>query len=134
MAEVHHHVATALLVCDGRVLLCHRHPDRRWYPDVWDLPGGHIDGGETPSDALRRELREELGISVDLPSQEPWRVLTPMPDLTLYVWVVDRWEGTVENQAPDEHDEVGWFRPEETTRLNLVDDFLKEVISDGTAG
>ena len=99
MGEVHHHVATALLVCDGRVLLCHRHPDRRWYPDVWDLPGGHIDGGETPADALRRELREELGISVDLSSLEPWRVLTPAPDLTLNIWVVDRWQGTVENLA-----------------------------------
>ncbi|MEM7337235.1 MAG: NUDIX domain-containing protein [Actinomycetota bacterium] len=134
VAEAHHHVAAALLVSGGRVLLCHRHPDRQWYPDVWDLPGGHIDDGEAPSDALRRELQEELGVSVDLSSVEPWRVLTPAPDLTLHVWLVERWDGTIENHAPDEHDEIGWFWSEETDALNLVDHFLEEMISDATAG
>lgn len=42
------HVAIALLVRDGRALLAHRHPGRRWYPDVWDLVGGHIEPSETP--------------------------------------------------------------------------------------
>ena len=133
MAEEHHNVATALLVREGRVLLCHRHPDRWWYPNVWDIPGGHIDEGETPADALRRELREELGVSVDLPSVEPWRVLTPASDLTLHVWVVDQWVGTVGNQAPNEHDKVGRFRPEETDQLDLVDDFLRKLIAEATA-
>lgn len=61
------------------------------------------------------------------------RVLTPAPDLTLHVWVVDQWHGTVENQAPDEHDEVCWFRPEDTHQLDLVDDFLEALISEATA-
>ena len=30
-----------MLRCGERILLCHRRPDRAWYPDVWDLPGGH---------------------------------------------------------------------------------------------
>lgn len=132
MAEGHHNVATALLVRDGRVLLCHRHPNRQWYPNVWDMPGGHIEEGETPADALRRELSEELGVSIDLSSVEPWRVLTPASDLTLHVWVVDQWYGMVENRAPDEHDEVRWFRPEETDQLDLVDDFLGVLILEAT--
>jgi hypothetical protein len=61
-------------------------------------------------------------------------MLTPAPALTLYVWVVDRWQGKVESRASDEHDELGWFRPEETDGLDLVAAFLKEVISDATAG
>lgn len=69
MTKVHHNVATALLVRDGQVLLCHRHRNRRRYPDVWDMPGGHIERGETSADALRRELREELGVSVALPAR-----------------------------------------------------------------
>lgn len=132
MVDEHHNVATALLIRDGRVLLCHRHPDRRWYPNVWDMPGGHIDRGETPANALRRELCEELGVSVELPSAEPWRVLSPASDLTLHVWIVRQWHGTVENRAADEHDEVCWFRPEEADRLDLVDDFLEALINEAT--
>ena len=134
MAGEHHNVAAALLVRDGRVLLCHRHPDRRWYPDVWDMPGGHIAEDETPADALRRELAEELGIVVTVPTAKPWRVLRPEPDLTLHVWVVDQWRGTVENLAPDEHDELGWFWPSETVGLALADVRIGELIGDATGG
>lgn len=127
-----HNVVGALLVRDGRVLLCHRHPDRRWYPNVWDLPGGHIATGETPADAIRRELFEELGVSVDLPSTEPWRVAAPAPGLTLHVWIVDTWHGTIENRAPDEHDEFRWFLPGETAGLELSDGSLEALIRDAT--
>lgn len=61
-------VVAALVVCDGRALLCHRSPERRWYPDVWDLAGGHVEAGESPARALVRELREELGVSIAEPS------------------------------------------------------------------
>ena len=54
-----HVVVVAALVRDGRVLLVHRTPHRHAYPGVWDLPGGHVEPGET---ALTRELREELGV------------------------------------------------------------------------
>ncbi len=40
----------------------HRSPERRWFPDVWDLPGGHVEPGEDERTALRRELREEVGV------------------------------------------------------------------------
>lgn len=123
MSDEHHHVAAALLVRDGRVLLCHRHPSRRWYPEVWDIPGGHIDIGETPAAALRRELHEELGVMVQEIDDVPWRTLAPAADLTLKVWIVDRWQGEVENRAPDEHDEIGWFRPHEADRLTFVDGY-----------
>lgn len=51
-------IVAAMLVRDGRVLLCHRCAARRWYPDVWDLPGGHVEGGESPGTALAREVYE----------------------------------------------------------------------------
>jgi ADP-ribose pyrophosphatase YjhB (NUDIX family) len=49
------------VICDGvgRVLLCHR----RDY-DVWNLPGGGVEVGETPWDAVVREVREETGLEV----------------------------------------------------------------------
>ena len=54
---------TGLMRRGGRALLVHRAPGRRWYPDCWDLPGGHVEDGETQAEALRRELGEELGVT-----------------------------------------------------------------------
>ncbi|GAA2693767.1 hypothetical protein GCM10010412_085480 [Nonomuraea recticatena] len=42
-------IVTAVLRDGDRVLLCHRSAGRRWYPDVWDLPGGHVEEGEDPN-------------------------------------------------------------------------------------
>ncbi|WP_428833210.1 NUDIX hydrolase [Micromonospora coerulea] len=50
-------IVTAVLRDGDRVLLCHRSAGRRWYPDVWDLPGGHVEEGEDPKESLVRELR-----------------------------------------------------------------------------
>jgi hypothetical protein len=41
-----HEIVAAVLVRDGRVLLCHRSPGREWFPNVWDLPGGHVEADE----------------------------------------------------------------------------------------
>ena len=52
--------AAGALIRDGKVLLVKRAPWMRFYPDVWDLFGGHIEGEESAEDALRREAMEEL--------------------------------------------------------------------------
>lgn len=115
-----HRVVAAVLHTDGRVLLCHRHPDRRWYPDVWDLPGGHVDTGEAPAVALARELNEELGIAVDPPTTGPIAVLRLADDLEMSTWAITTWNGQVTNCAPDEHDKIGWFDRSELSRLRVA--------------
>ena len=129
----HHSVAAAVLVRRARVLLCHRHPDRRWYPDVWDVPGGHIDDGESPAQALHRELLEELGVTVRVDSPEPFRTYQPTDDLTLYAWVVTEWDGEIANVAPDEHDEIAWFSLDEVADLDLADDALRDLLAAAVA-
>jgi len=57
-----HVVADGLLLRDGRLLLERRPEDARAAPGAWDSPGGHVEPGESPMDALRRELLEELGL------------------------------------------------------------------------
>ena len=69
-------VVTGAFIDGRRIFLCHRSPGRRWYPDVWDLPGGHVELGETPTEALERELLEELGVSVCSLPPEPLMRLT----------------------------------------------------------
>ena len=54
-------VAAALIVRDGEVLIGQRRPDQPMAM-LWEFPGGKIEVGESPEEALARELNEELGI------------------------------------------------------------------------
>ena len=49
---------------EDRVLICRMPADRGVFPGQWGLPGGGIEPGETMEEALRREVREELGAEV----------------------------------------------------------------------
>lgn len=133
---VAHTVVGAVLVTEGRVLLAHRHPSRAYFPDCWDVPGGHISPGETPQGALRRELLEEVGADVDVGQRGPdFRLVDNGYDLSL--WVVRSWHGHVANYAPDEHDALGWFAADELATIELVDPrylgLLSSVLSGGKA-
>ncbi len=105
-------VVVGALVHDGRVLLVHRRPDKRAYPDVWDLPGGVMEDGESEPDTLARELREELGVEVATDSAAHLcRVTAGLAEdpAILSAWLVREWHGTPANVAPEEHDDLGWF-------------------------
>ena len=84
-------IAVAALVRDGLVLMVHRHPMRRAYPDCWDLVGGHIDSGEPPHRAVSRECREELGVYIHDPVPIPMTVSDPALDM--HAFLVTRWDG-----------------------------------------
>ena len=107
-----HEVVVGALVREGRVLLVHRSPNKRAYPDVWDLPGGLIEAGESELDALTRELHEELGVQIATGSASHLCRLTAGPaeePALLSAWLVPDWQGTPANVAPEEHDDIGWF-------------------------
>lgn len=112
-------VAVVVFVRDGRTLLAHRHPGRAWYPDCWDLVGGHIDDGERAEDAVRRECLEELGVRLI----EVAPVAMPCTDrsIELHVFWALTWVGAPRNAAPDVHDDLGWFRADELADLTLAD-------------
>lgn len=112
-------IAVAALVRDGFVLMVHRHPSRRWYPDCWDLVGGHIEVGELPHEAIVRECLEELGVHVHDPRPIPMTFSDPTIDL--HAFLVTRWEGEPVNAAPEEHDDLRWFRPPDIADLKLAD-------------
>ncbi|MEU1604933.1 NUDIX domain-containing protein [Micromonospora matsumotoense] len=118
-----HVVVVGALVVNGAVLLVHRSPTRQAYPDRWDLPGGHVEAGESAPQALAREMHEELGVHIVAES------LTRLGDLHagsgedavhLGVWHVGDWIGSPTNCAPDEHDDIAWVGIDELDGLPLV--------------
>jgi len=85
--------AGALLNRRGKVLLARRAADAH-QGGLWEFPGGKIEAGESESQALARELDEELGI--ELVTARPLiRVRHAYPDrvIDLAVWRVSRWRG-----------------------------------------
>ncbi len=114
------HIVVAGVLCRaGRALLVHRSPSRRWYPDVWDLPGGHVEPGEAPQRALEQELAEELGITA-IVTGEPFARLRG-DDFVMDVWVLDQWRGEAANQDVEEHDALAWLTSDEMSALRLAD-------------
>ena len=127
-----HQVVAGILVDDGAVLLALRSADRRWFPGVWDLPGGHVEPGEAPRDALVRELAEELGVTAEVPAEPAAHVTGDDYDVAVYR--VDRWAGTPRNVASDEHDEVRFVTPDDARGLLLADSHLLPVVERVLAG
>lgn len=113
----------ALLIREGSILLAKRAATRAWFPDVWDLPGGHCESGETCEAALTRELSEEIGV-VPL-AWVPLAVLqgpdaAPGDAYVLHVYAVTAWQGTPRNLLPEEHSEVAWVAIDDACRLALA--------------
>lgn len=130
-----HKVVVGALVSEGRVLLVHRSPNRRAYPNVWDLPGGLIEAGELELGALTRELHEELGVRIATDSASHLCRVTVEPadePALLSAWLVRDWQGRPANTAPEEHDDIGWFGldepPSPATAHQLVRTALVDAI------
>jgi 8-oxo-dGTP diphosphatase len=85
-----------LVMADGRFLLTSR-PEGKVYAGYWEFPGGKLEPGESVEAALKRELHEELGITVD--AVEPWKVEVvdyPHARVRLHFCKVRAWHGAFE--------------------------------------
>lgn len=102
-------VACALVDADNRVLIAQR-PEGKQLAGLWEFPGGKLDPGERPEDALIRELAEELSITVKAPCLAPITFASHAYDdfhLLMPLYVCRKWEGLV---VPAEGQAVKWAR------------------------
>ncbi|MEB2347420.1 MAG: NUDIX domain-containing protein [Comamonadaceae bacterium] len=85
-----------VLDAEGRMLLSTRPPGKA-YAGYWEFPGGKIEAGESVAQALRRELQEELGITIA--AAHPWKVTEhdyPHALVRLHWCKVYEWQGALE--------------------------------------
>ncbi len=110
--------AVALIDPDGRVLVAQR-PAGKAMAGLWEFPGGKIEPGETPEDALIRELREELSINVTESCLAPFTFASHAYDdfhLMMPLYLCRRWQGIVQGQ---EGQVLKWVRAEKLMDLEM---------------
>ncbi|MFY0693193.1 MAG: 8-oxo-dGTP diphosphatase MutT [Paracoccaceae bacterium] len=104
--------AVALIDADGRVLLAQR-PEGKSMAGLWEFPGGKVEQGETPEQALIRELEEELGINTWQSCLAPLTFASHSYEsfhLLMPLFACRKWEGI---PHPKEGQTLAWARPAE---------------------
>ncbi|WP_238383432.1 MULTISPECIES: (deoxy)nucleoside triphosphate pyrophosphohydrolase [unclassified Nocardioides] len=109
-------VVGAAILRDGRVLAA-----RRTFPAEaagrWELPGGKVEPGETPEDALVREVAEELGCTIELTGWLPEEVAIG----DRHVLRVALARLVADEPTPHEHDRVRWLGADELEDVDWLD-------------
>ncbi len=136
-SSLQQHVVVIALITDaqGRVLLQQRNDAS--IPDAhgkWELPGGMVDAGESPEQALKRECEEELGIRISVHGLVPlsqshtWRMADGSEVATFVVCYKARILEGVPKASDAEVGAVRWYSKEELARVDFllgVYDFIK---------
>jgi len=118
-AKVVHVVAAVLTDSRGRILIAQRPPGSH-LAGGWEFPGGKLEPGERPLEALARELREELGIEMGLGPHRPLRRVRHSysdREILIEVWVVQDYIGDprgLDDQA------IRWCRQEDLSGVPLL--------------
>ena len=124
-------VVAALIVRNGKLLVCQR-TRHQTMPLKWEFPGGKIEEGEQPRDALRRELDEELGIEATI-GDELARVQHEYPNggmVELRFYVVREFSGELENRI---FKDIQWAEPKDLPRFDFLEADLT-LVTDLAAG
>ncbi|MEV7280630.1 (deoxy)nucleoside triphosphate pyrophosphohydrolase [Streptomyces sp. NPDC093111] len=110
-------VVAGALYDQGRLLAARRSAPAE-LAGRWELPGGKLEPGESPEEALVRELREELGIETEpgerLPGEWPLK-----PGYVLRVWTARLLSG--EPRPLEDHDELRWLARHELDSVDWLD-------------
>ena len=103
-------VACALVDTDRRVLIAQR-PEGKTLAGLWEFPGGKVEPGERPEVTLIRELKEELGITVEAPCLAPLTFASHAYErfhLLMPLFICRKWTGIAQ---PLEGQRLAWARP-----------------------
>ncbi len=124
-------VVAALILRGGQILCCQR-TEHQALPLKWEFPGGKIEAGETPPQALQRELDEELGIHAEI-GPEITQVLHTYLNgnsVNLRFFAVHRFDNELQNRI---FRDIRWVSPADLPSLDFLD-ADKELVSRLSAG
>jgi 8-oxo-dGTP diphosphatase len=134
-------VGAVIVDDDGRIFVQRRSPDRRLFPNAWDVVGGHVEPGESLESALQREIAEETG----------WRLFQLLGQVGEYAYTGDdgiarieteflvRVEGDLSRPRLEagKHSDPRWITETETAMLDDAPDasggLIRRIVEDGFA-
>ncbi len=109
------HVVGAAIVREGLILCAKRSMDMV-LPGKWEFPGGKLEAGESPQEALRREILEELSVEVQVASFVARGMhSSPTIDVVLDIYICHLTSG---EPKADEHEELRWLAPKDLGGLD----------------
>ena len=104
------HVAAGIIVNSyGEILLAKR-PDHTHQGGLWEFPGGKVERDENPEEALRREIKEELGVDLCDSCLQPFTFVCHAYEefhLSMFLFLCRRWEGVPQGK---EGQNLKWVR------------------------
>lgn len=112
-------VVAAVIEKDGKLLVCQR-TRHQTMPLKWEFPGGKIEEGEQPRDALRRELEEELGIHAKI-GDEIARLKHAYPNgatVELRFYLIREYAGEIENRI---FRDLQWSAPKDLPSYDFLE-------------
>ena len=115
------HLVVGMLVDEDKFLIGKRKPDNKNNPNMWELPGGKVEDGESPFEAINREWMEELNIGVKIYHQIPQR---EMYDTMVYPYILRYESGKAKK---NDHSEIKFINFSEIKDY-LFTPITKEII------
>ncbi|QMI05900.1 nucleoside triphosphatase NudI [Citrobacter sp. RHB25-C09] len=122
-------IVCPLIENEGSYLLCQMADDRGVFPGQWALSGGGVEPGELIEDALRREIREELGEELILTEVKPWTFSDDIrtktyPDgsqeeIYMIYLIFDCVAANREVHINEEFQAFAWVRPDDLPKYDL---------------
>jgi 8-oxo-dGTP diphosphatase len=106
----------------GHCLLLRRSAASKHNAGLWDFPGGKLDAGEDPAQALTREIREETGLDVEL-TRVAGAAESELPDRKVAYLIFEARASSTGMTLSSEHDAFEWVEPKRLTEMRLCDQF-----------
>ena len=106
------------VIRDGDRILLAQRPEGKSQAGLWEFPGGKIEPGETPEEALIRECQEELAVQIESP-REITSVVHRYPEKTVHLILMECQLAHGEAPVPQEHQQVVWVPRDGLAAMNL---------------
>ena len=118
----------AIIVKNGKILILKRTKEEDYFKEMWDIPGGRINFGEMPEKALKREVKEETGLEIEV--VKPVRVWSFFKNKektqVVGITMLCKYKSG-EVKLSEEHRKFKWINPKEIESYNVHEGIKKDI-------